>query len=243
VSFHSAECQPPNTTQPLKELKMKFDNNSEITIVITSCERFDLLTDTLRSLDENNTCPVKEVILIEDSGNEGVRDCIPKHWSCQLLINNPKLGQIKSIDLAYSRVSTPYIFHCEDDWMFYRKGFMEDSLKVLNADENILQVWLRDFSKDIGRCYPFHAISKPETVDGITYFKLESFHSTWKGFSFNPGLRRKSDYEKVGSYFCNKPSGDTEGELSKLYFGWGMFAAVLEQSAVRHIGWGRHVND
>jgi len=44
----------------------------------------------------------------------------------EVLVKNPverfklkNIGQIKSIDKAYSMVDTEYIFHCEDDWEFY----------------------------------------------------------------------------------------------------------------------------
>lgn len=221
---------------------MEFDNDSNVTIVITSCDRFDLLKKTLTSLDINNTYKIKEVIITEDSGNENIKQCIPAHWNCRILINNPKLGQLKSIDLAYSFVTTPYIFHCEDDWMFYRKGFIEDSLEVLNSNENILQVWLRDFTEDISKCYSFHSISNPKTINDITYFKLESCNPNWKGFSLNPGLRRKSDYEKEAPFYRNKPAIDTESEISIAYFNMGMFSVILEKSAVYHLGWGRHVS-
>ena len=40
-------------------------------------------------------------------------------------------------------VDTEYIFHMEEDWEFLKPSFIEDSMKVLEADENILQVWLR----------------------------------------------------------------------------------------------------
>jgi hypothetical protein len=33
----------------------------------------------------------------------------------ELLINDPPRGQMASINLAYSGVRTPYIFHSEDD--------------------------------------------------------------------------------------------------------------------------------
>ncbi|QXO61636.1 glycosyltransferase [Morganella morganii] len=221
---------------------MEFDNDSDVTIVITSCDRFDLLKETITSLDINNTYKIKEVIITEDSGNENIKQCIPAHWNCRVLINNPKLGQLKSIDLAYSFVTTPYIFHCEDDWMFYRKGFIEDSLEVLNSNKNILQVWLRDFTGDISKCYSFHSISNPKIINDITYFKLESCNPNWKGFSLNPGLRRKSDYEKEAPFYRNKPAIDTESEISIAYFNMGMFSVILEKSAVYHLGWGRHVS-
>ena len=39
----------------------------EVSLVITSCGRFDLLKKTLDSFFEKNTYPIKKIIIIEDS--------------------------------------------------------------------------------------------------------------------------------------------------------------------------------
>lgn len=39
----------------------------EVTLVITSCGRFDLLKRTLDSFFEKNTYPIKKIIITEDS--------------------------------------------------------------------------------------------------------------------------------------------------------------------------------
>src|SRR5450830_1702387 len=103
---------------------MQFSDQSNITLVVTSCGRFDLLKRTLETFDLFNTADIREVFITEDSGDEAVRLAIPEHWRshCKFLINRPKLGQLASIDLAYESVKTPYIFHCEDDWRFIARG-------------------------------------------------------------------------------------------------------------------------
>ena len=58
------------------------------------------------------------------------------------MFNKTKKGQIQSIVEAYKLIKTPYIFHCEDDWVYTRKGFIKDSLKILDYDSKIIQVWL-----------------------------------------------------------------------------------------------------
>ena len=82
---------------------MQFSDQSNITLVVTSCGRFDLLKRTLESFDLFNTADIREVFITEDSGDEAVRLAIPEHWRshCKFLINRPKLGQLASIDLAY----------------------------------------------------------------------------------------------------------------------------------------------
>ncbi|MCC8365001.1 glycosyltransferase family 2 protein [Xenorhabdus sp. PB61.4] len=222
---------------------MIFSDKSDVTIVITSCGRFSLLTSTLQSLDKHNTYPIKKIIITEDSGNEKILDVIPKNWQphCEIIINRPKLGQIKSIDLAYEKVDTKYIFHCEDDWLFYRDNFIEDSRILLEKKHDILQVWLRDFNKDIKINYPFHYPSNPQSISGVDFSVLESNDETWKGFSFNPGLRRKSDYLRIAPYYVGKDFDKAEAHISKLYYEEGMYAVILKSSATKHIGWNQHV--
>lgn len=222
---------------------MKFDKESDVTIVLTSCKRFKLLKKTLESIDRFNTYSVREVIITEDSGDERVWEAIPQHWKdfTRVIINEPKLGQIKSIDLAYSFVNTPYIFHCEDDWNFYRINFIEESKRVLENNSKILQVWLRNFQNDVHKRYPFHYLGDKYSLDDFSYFILGSNDDTWKGFSFNPGLRRKKDYMIIQPYYRNIDSSITEANISKQYHQMGMSAAILENSAVEHMGWGHHI--
>jgi hypothetical protein len=130
---------------------MEFSANSDITLVVTSCGRFGLLKRTLETFDRFNTAAIRKVLITEDSGDEAVRDCLPAHWRpyTEVLVNNPRLGQLPSIDAAYAKVETTWIFHCEDDWAFYRPGFIEDSLVHLEADPGALQVWLRSYAHDL----------------------------------------------------------------------------------------------
>lgn len=68
---------------------MIFSSKSNVTLVITSCNRFDLLKKTLESFSKNNTYPIKEIIIIEDSGNPKIRNIIPNQWldNTKLIIN------------------------------------------------------------------------------------------------------------------------------------------------------------
>lgn len=204
---------------------MKFSQESNVTVVITSCGRFDLLKRTLESFDRYNTCAINKVIITEDSGNDKITAQLPEHWiqHTEIIVNRPKLGQIRSIDLAYSHVETEYIFHCEDDWLFSRSRFIEDSLEILEGNKNILQVWLRDYDSDVGIHYPFHYLGEKGQINQIIFYKLGSHDSTWKGFSFNPGLRRKIDYLKLAPFYNEESSEIREGEISRKYHSMGFF--------------------
>ena len=89
----------------------------DVTAVITSCGRFDLLEETLDSFFEFNTYPIKKIIITEDS-TEGkkleklISKYKDKKQNFQLIVNETRLGQLKSIDKAYREIDTKYIFHC-----------------------------------------------------------------------------------------------------------------------------------
>ena len=218
---------------------MQFCDQSDITLVVTSCGRFDLLKRTLETFDLFNTADIREVFITEDSGDEAVRLAIPEHWRnhCSFLINRPKLGQLASIDLAYELVKTPYVFHCEDDWAFYRPGFVEDSKGVLELRPDILQVWLRNYVYDLQVHSPYIHLGPREVIGGVPCYPLRSDKPEWQGFSLNPGLRRIKEY-----WLC-APYAGFEGEkgLSKRYAQLNLGAVTLEGDAVLHTGFGLHV--
>jgi hypothetical protein len=218
---------------------MIFSQTSEISIVITSCGRFDLLRKTLSTLDQFNTAPIRAVFITEDSGDEAVEHCLPEHWRphTRIFINKPRLGQMKSVDLAYSQIETPWIFHCEDDWAFYRPGFIEDSQKLLEADPQALQVWLRSHAHDLAVHSPYVHLGPRQLIEGVAFHHVLSDKADWQGFSFNPGLRRLADYTPMAP-FAQYPG---EKELSRRYAAANRHALILENDAVLHTGWGEHV--
>jgi hypothetical protein len=217
-----------------------FSKDSEITLVVTSCGRFDLLTQTLASFDVFNSTPIREVFITEDSGDQAVQACIPEHWRehTTFFVNVPRLGQLRSIDLAYSHVKTSWVFHCEDDWAFYRPGFIEESRVLLEVDPQALQVWLRSFAHDLATHSPYVYLGEREVVDGIACYRVCSHKEEWQGFSFNPGLRRLVDYQ------CYAPYAQyaSEKDLSRLYADAQRHALILENDAVLHTGFGEHIS-
>ncbi|MGY2288885.1 glycosyltransferase family 2 protein [Pseudomonas sp. SDO528_S397] len=219
---------------------MQFSNQSDITLVVTSCGRFDLLKRTLESFDRFNTAPIREVFITEDSGDDAVRSVVPEHWKehCTFMVNRPKLGQLASIDLAYESVKTPYIFHCEDDWEFYRPGFVEDSRQVLELRPDILQVWLRNFVYDLQVHSPYIHLGSRELIGTVPCYPLISDKPEWQAFSLNPGLRRIKEYR-----LCSPYAGfDGEKGLSRRYAELNLTAVTLEGDAVLHTGFGLHVH-
>lgn len=220
-----------------------------ITGVLTSCGRHDLLVATLESFFCHVTGPLDRIIVVEDGPDipADVRERFasrPIEW----VSTGTRVGQIAAIDYAYSRVASPYVFHMEDDWLFYRSGFMERSLAILEANPKCLQVWIRALGDTQG-----HPVEPHTYVDhGVEWRRLAFGYvlkGEWHGFSFNPGLRRMQDYVSVGGFGRYIPAsgghGAPESALSTLYRRRDFYAAILSDSDgagyVRHIGEGRRV--
>ena len=195
-----------------------------ITCVITSCNRIDLLRQTIKSL--RHYYDFYQWIIIEDGGGD-ISEFAGDNVT--LITNEKRLGQIRSIDKAYKHVKTPYIFHCEDDWDFYRGGFIEESLAILETYPSILQVHLRN-KNDMNQ----HPI-----IEIDNSFDLVDPNYKWRGFSFNPGLRRLKDYTPYSAIVSNPSptsSPKDEQKIGEYYYQKGYIAAILKQGAVRHTG-------
>ncbi len=213
-------------------------NKKEVTLVITSCGRFDLLKETLDSFFEYNTYPIKKIIITEDSTERKKLEKLiskydDKNQNFKLIVNKIRLGQLKSIDKAYREIDTEYIFHCEDDWRFFKKGFIEKSMELLEEDEKILVVGLRakeDFVQDF--FYDKDYISKT----GEKYYNVKG-----EIFTYNPALRRKKDMDLFGLHE-KLENQRYEEVLSNFYKDRGFKSIFLKEPAVEHIGNKRHVH-
>jgi len=214
--------------------------NDAVSLVITSCGRFDLLQTTFESFKRHNTYRnIRQLIVIDDSGYPEIAryhlkrifEYLGNRLELTLLVNEYNTGQVQSVDRAYSYVKHPYIFHLEDDWMFYRGGFIEHSFDVLLRYPWIITVWLRAHDDTNG-----HPI---ESVDGLPFgMPTLNFLGRWHGFTWNPGLRRTCDYRLIESFTATAPG---ESLASQWYKQRGFRAAMCStaEGYVKHIGWDR----
>jgi hypothetical protein len=228
-------------------------------MIVTSCNRVDLLLKTIKSFNEFNTYPVNKMILIEDSGivlknnlKSNLLNLIPFE-GLDIIINDVNLGQMRSIDKGYKKINTNYVFHCEDDWYFYRYSFIEKSKKLFeiynqNEKENLLQIWLRNHNEMVTFA-PFTTYSSILEEEGTKYAYVFSSNHHWKGFSMNPGLKKIEDYQNIGSY--EKLINDFnyickycvfESLIGLYYFNHGFITLSLEvEGYVEHLGWERSI--
>lgn len=221
-------------------------NNKEVTLFLTACNRPALLKITLESFVKYNTYPIKEAIIMEDSGlnhiNDFVLTILP--FPCKIIYNERRMGQMKSIENGCKYIKTPYVFHCEEDWEFYKTGFIEESFKILDKDINVCCVFLRGYEENRIRS----GINIDFTDKGGYYYvkpkiileKKEGGGMRASGvLTFNPGLRKK----EISLAKIPYNSTEDEGTLGYYFNQKGMFGAVTnnQDGFVRHIGWNHHV--
>ena len=201
-----------------------------VTFVLTSCDRFDLLERTLASFLAMNDYPIHRYIIIEDSPNSGIfaiRDHFPD-IPLEIHLNDPPVGQMRSIDRAYAMVETEFVFHCEDDWLFTRAGIVAESIALLEAFENVTMVLPRGLIAT-----GFMAEKQVEIEAGVRYRTIDPRrHHHWGGISLNPGLRRLSDYHRMPGFAAL----GSESAASAAYKHAGLRMLSLEDGGVIHIG-------
>jgi GT2 family glycosyltransferase len=224
---------------------------NNVTLVVTSCGRIDLLEETLESFFKFNTYPIAETIIVEDSGVpqnfNRVSQLVPTPLN--IIINETNIGQVASIDKAYAKVKTDYIFHCEDDWEFFKPNFIEKSLEILNNDPDLITVWLRGHEDTKNHAIMWH--ERFDLPSGDHYYLMDPARKKyWCGFTWNPGLRRTSDCMLLHPYNTLEVRKEKNGlhvlgeiDLSIYYQELGYRAAISSDTEgyVRHTGGKRHI--
>ena len=192
-------------------------------IVVTSCGRWHLLDKCLTSLfsliGENH-----KVTVIEDCARKDVEKKILDKFGgkVNLIFNEENIGQIRSIDKAYSQVTSEYIVKVEDDYVFHgNKNFIQDAIDVLKERPDVFFVWLRHFPNyriSHGTDYMKNLFEPPiyKTRTGVSYKMLTPNHyGDWSGFTFMTSVSRTADYKRMfpeGYFECSKDKIGVFGE-------------------------------
>lgn len=216
-----------------------------VSVACTSFNRPDLLERTLRSFFKYNTYPIDQFIVLDDSGEVGCNDHLCEEFpSVMFLHNEERVGQIETIDRLYQQIESRFVFHLEEDWEFYRGGFIYDSINMLDSYPIVQQVWIRSDEDTNG-----HPIDiESTTVCGNQLFaRVKTNHNGWHGFSFNPGLRRMGDYYQHGPYssiakFIPEKPWVSEQRIGQYMMAHGFISAIIRGDGyVRHIGENRGI--
>jgi hypothetical protein len=200
-------------------------------VLVTSCDRHDLLRQTLESLSNTLISTPTRTVILEDS-EKGAPDWLPTLRDLGKIVwlsNGARMGQTYSLARLYDEAKEEYIFHCEDDWQFTERNFALPSFEILQKHPEITMVALRD------------DWDHPLVSDQKYNFQIAQpyWREWWGGYAWNPGLRRLSDVKK---YVLPRLSPtffqhglNHEANLSKDLLDLGFRIAVLPNHC-HHIG-------
>ena len=210
--------------------------NEKITVTLTHYRRPELLDRTVDSFLKTNQYPIDEFLIIDDSGDPRYIHSIADKYKdvATIIINEKNLGQRQSLDILFNICKNEDIFHLEEDWLFDGSSttYINDSLIILKNRLDVHQVHIRHQDDD-----PHPAVGEVNYIGNVGYSFLDpNFREVWNGFSFNPGLRRRSDIKKIFSEGLIKFEDERHASLHTRVFNYK--AVRLENTACRHIGYG-----
>lgn len=219
-------------------------NKDTVSVVCTSFNRPDLLEKTLKSFFKFNKYPIEQFIVIDDSGEVGCNSHLAEQFpTVEFQYNQVRLGQIESVDKGYSQVTSRYVFHLEEDWLFYNYNFIPHSLSILKSNPSVMQVWLRANNDTNGHGHYDSPRSAWYGNNEVVYYIVKKGHAKkWHGFSFNPTLRRMGDYFQHAPYssittFIPKQPWVSEMEIGQYMVDRNYVAAIIKGDGyVKHIG-------
>jgi GT2 family glycosyltransferase len=216
---------------------------TDVTAIFFSCTRLHLLKQTVEAFLKSNTYLISEIIIVNDSADEKIHEQLRQDYfklaldnPITLILNENNVGLMKSIDLGYSHVKTPYFFMAEDDWCCNGKGgFIEKSLVVMESNPKIENVWLADMNKH-GFDHEIYYASE------VPYRLVKENQNGWHGFATACGLKSMKAYKEIGLY-QNIPTGNNiwewERNIGEEYHKLGYRSAILLDEYVINIGIGQ----
>ena len=211
--------------------------NCEIDLCLTIGRRPSLLRQTLDSLLPRAN--FKKIIAMNDFRDQETNDVFKELCPSGILINlNEQVGHHRAVDLMYSKVSSPYILHCEDDWLFNSNLMMDESIQLLKSNEKIGSVCLREI-KDFNLNEEQESKKITQQHGDIKFSRLDGTHEEWHGFTFNPHVTSLSQWKEFGPYSAFKK----ERHISRKLRNAGTFVAYLQPGSCVHIGFDDSVSN
>jgi hypothetical protein len=213
----------------------------KVLISFTTSNRLALFRETLSSLLNcvQDVNLASKVLLIDDGSpkeevkqmTELTRDAFPH---CEIFISavSPVRGHVHSMQKWFELLSGDFVFHCEDDWHFVRKGTpIGDSINILRKNPGLGQVAFSKRSSQVPTPIFFS--------DGSWTYKYENGPfiagrlQTWPHFMLNPSVIKVDAIKKVGDF---TQIDEFEYNYGLRWIASGYVTAFLNPRYAVHIG-------
>lgn len=198
--------------------------NNGVTITMTSCKRFDLFYKTVCSFI--NCCldidKIDEWLVVDDCSSQEDRLKMIEYFPFIKFIfkEEDERGHSKSMNIIKNYVTTPYIFHIEDDWIFFVKdNYISKCIEVLECDSSYGQCLLNRNYGERAKCvdiyggemkytsrYRYYVHQFYEGEELKTFINNSGGKNTcsyWPHYSLRVGMTKREVFEKVGNFDDN----------------------------------------
>lgn len=223
---------------------------ANITIALTSCGRFELLKKTILSLEETIDLSLYPKILTEDSKDEAhiqkmyeaQKNWFLKWWEILFTGWSGQTDLYKchyyALKTLYSKITTKYVFHGEDDQIFKKVDFNYFTLSedILEMYPHIGLVLLRDIMWDfwlkktwIMKSRYYELLTDEDFVfEGHHFLKLAEKNS----FTLQPWLRRTWEMKEIMFWYEDFVD---EGKIGERYNKKWLCSMVIIPGIFHHI--------
>lgn len=216
--------------------KFNYSNESNVTVLCFSCGRYNELYDTIKSFYEYNTYDINGFLIIDDSKNEMIFN-IQKYFPDITILQTEYDGLYNNMIKGYSIIeqikNIEYVLHIEEDWHFTNPYFIEESLKIIEQDEKIINVLFRDLNDYNGNNDIIYLKNNYHS------YKLFNNNKFWSCFSFNPSLKNIKHFNStIIKYFKEYKNNNNilEKKIDKYYNLLDYYAVSTPYNHCYHTG-------
>lgn len=241
--------------QKVKSISLNTQCVPLITFSITTCKRLHLFEKTMNSFLAccEDIERITSWLCVDDNSSDADRKRMKELYPFFTFIwkTPEQKGHAKSMNLILEHVSTPYLFHMEDDWQFFRPcSFLEKCMQVLDSHPKYGQCLLnRNYGELVEDDTRILGGEFKTTKYGIRYYIHEHITDTtefvnkygngsncayWAHYSLRAGLNRVSALKHVGVY--NPDASHFEMDYAYRYMEKGYKTTFLESILCQHIG-------
>ena len=208
--------------------------NTRISMLLTSCNRHDLLKQTLESFYAVVDIEPQEIIIYEDCAApmpEFLKDFIWKQRGLRWIAGGERRGQAFACTRLIQEAQYEWTLWMEDDWLFQKQinPFIRESQDILKKHKEVIQVSLRG---DTG----WHPLVK----QGDLYIAEPYWRGVWGGWAWNPGIRRTDELKRIILPLITQQIGKDglvhEENVSKELLDRGYRIADLNRPIITHTG-------
>lgn len=216
--------------------------NSQISMLVTSCGRHDLLKQSLESFYAHTDIEPQELVVFEDGDTPMPEWLKTAEWrgrNVRWVSDGVRRGQAYACTRLIDEARYPLVFWSEDDWLFTQGDFMQKSKDILLKYPKIIKVSLRGNTG-------WHPLADPDEIDPNAKFKLAMpfWKGVWGGWLWNPSLGRLSDLRQIKDRLARHigiGGLEAEKQISKELLDEGYRIADLNREIVTHTGGTRSV--